>query len=283
MLSLVTVSFNNPMELEKTVSSVMQQTVQPDKYVVVDSSDEALQGKMRRLAESAKAEYVWTPPSGVYAAMSESMKHVPEESWVWWLNSSDWLAGTLSVEKVTEFINSIQQDDTHWIIGELLRTGKRQTSLHEIGESGEEFLRLLTSGRTGFPHPSTIFWKPSLATLDPYEDGFVIASDYATALRFAGRFGPPQLIPVTLSTHDPSGLTARHPLKNLTEKSRARARLGFSEQVQELWRFPLSLLLAVVKRIAGEKKPKESPNRMTHFPLLSNEPFDRPLRIPHSE
>ncbi len=279
MLSLVTVAFNNPAELEKTAASVLQQTVQPHTYVVVDSSDEALQPTMRSLASLVGAKYVWTPPTGVYPAMSESMKHVPDNSWVWWLNSSDWLAGTKSIESVVDHIDAIGKDGAHWIIGELLRSRKGVLSLHETGQSGEEFLRLLESGRTGFPHPSTIFWKPSLTTLHPYEDGFTIASDYAVALRFGRVFGPPQLIPTTLSIHDPTGLTARHPLKNLIEKSQSRARMGLSDLASEVWRLPFSSSHAVVKRLVGEKKPAPTGGRAANFPLQSNHPFDAPLKI----
>ena len=280
MLSLVTVAFNNPAELEKTAASVLQQTVQPDTYVVVDSSDEAVQPTMRSLASFVGAKYVWTPPSGVYPAMSESMKHVPDNSWVWWLNSSDWLAGKRSVESVVNNINTIEKDGVQWIIGELLRSRKGVLSLHETGQSGEQFLRLLESGRTGFPHPSTIFWKPSLATLNPYEDGFTIASDYAVALRFGRVFGPPQLIPSTLSIHDPTGLTARHPLRNLVEKSQARARMGLPDLVSEVWRLPFSITHSVVKRLVGEQKPSHTGGRAANFPLQSNHPFDAPLKIP---
>jgi GT2 family glycosyltransferase len=39
VLTLVTVCFNNPKELEKTLSSVSAQSVAPDDYIIVDSFD----------------------------------------------------------------------------------------------------------------------------------------------------------------------------------------------------------------------------------------------------
>ena len=275
MLTLVTVCFNNPDELEKTVASVQWQTAKPDRYVIVDSSDANVQEHMRAIASSAQATYLWIPPTGVYAAMRESMKHVSDGSWVWWVNSSDWLAGKKSVEAVVNVISSDSVGRAHWIVGELLRYKDGSVSRHETGNSGKEFLHLLQSGKTGFPHPSTIFRKSSLAEISPYTDGFSIASDYATALRFGKKFGPPLLLPATLSVHDPSGLTSRHPVKNLTEKSLARLRVAAgSGKVKELWRLPRSVVHGVVTRLVGEKPAENGTSASRLHYLRANEPFE---------
>ena len=110
MLTLVTVCFNNPEELEKTVASVLLQTVQPDDYVIVDSSDSDTGPGMKRIADNANARYVWVPPEGVYQAMRHSLTLVDDESWVWWINSSDWLAGIKSIEIVTEAISDVDSN-----------------------------------------------------------------------------------------------------------------------------------------------------------------------------
>ena len=275
MLSLVTVCFNNPVELEKTVASVRLQTKKPDLYVVVDSSGSSLQPRMREVALSADAKYVWIPPTGVYAAMRESMNYVPDDSWVWWINSSDWLAGKKSVEVVLEAIGSPSSNDSHWFVGELLRYKKARISRHQTGESGINFLRLLQLGRIGFPHPSTIFRASSLKTISPYDDGLEIASDYATALRFGKKYGPPVLLSPSLAIHDPSGLTSRHPVRNLWERSKARRNLGSSwTSIAELWRLPRSATKGLAYRIVGEKPVKREVNRAEHFPLRENIPFD---------
>ena len=275
MLSLVTVCFNNPVELEKTAASVRLQTEKPDHYVVVDSSGPSLQPRMREIALSADAKYVWVPPTGVYAAMRESMNYVPDDSWVWWINSSDWLAGKKSVEVVLEAIGSPSANDSHWFVGELLRYKKARISRHQTGESGIDFLRLIQSGRTGFPHPSTIFRASSLMTISPYDDGLEIASDYGTALRFGRKYGPPHLIPASLAVHEPTGLTSKYPVKNLWERAKARIVIGSSADAWlEFWRFPWSALRGVVTRVVGERRVQLDEERREHFPLRGNEAFD---------
>ena len=276
MLTLVTVCFNNPEELEKTVSSVSLQTVQPDDYVIVDSSDSDIAPEMRRIADNANARYVWVPPEGVYQAMRHSLTLVDDESWVWWINSSDWLAGKKSIEIVTDAISDVDaSSDTHWIVGELLRLKNPTPSVHPIGATGQEFLQMLQTGKTGFPHPSTVFRKNSLVTVAPYEDRFSIASDYATALRFGKAFGPPLLLPASLAVHDPTGLTSTYPAKNLWERSEARIASGSPfDGVSELWRMPRSALRGVLTRLIGEKPVQRDGTRRNHFPLRRNEPFD---------
>ena len=275
MLTLVTVCFNNPDELEKTAASVSLQTVQPDDYVIVDSSDSDIAPRMKRIAENANARYVWVPPEGVYQAMRHSLILVDDESWVWWINSSDWLAGKKSIEKVTEAISRVDSSpDIHWIVGELLRLKNPTPSVHPIGSTGQEFLRMLQTGKTGFPHPSTVFRKKSLVTVAPFEDKFSIASDYATALRFGKAFGPPLLVAASLAVHDPTGLTSRYPAKNLWERSRARIATGSPlDAIFELWRLPRSALRGATTKLIGEKPAQRDSSRRDHFPLKENEPF----------
>lgn len=276
MLTIVTVCLNNPEELQKTVASVSSQTAAPDDYVIVDSSGSDIAPRMKQVTDNAKGRYVWIPPEGVYQAMRHSLTLVDDESWVWWINSSDWLAGKKSIEIVTEAISKIDSSsDIHWIVGELLRLSGPVPSNHPIGSTGQEFLQMLQTGKTGFPHPSTVFRKKSLATVAPYEDKFSVASDYATALRFGKAFGPPLLVPASLGVHDPRGLTSRYPAKNLWERSLARIGTGSPlDAVSELWRFPRSALRGALTRLLGEKPVHQNGTRTDHFPLRGNEPFE---------
>ena len=276
MLTVVTVCLNNPTELYRTAQSVQLQTEQPDRYLVVDSSDATHKPAMKEIAEAAGAEYVWVPPEGVYAAMATSAGLVDKASWVWWVNSSDWLAGKRSIAAAREAISEAEANSHNWIIGELMRLKRNgPPSVHRCGKTGDEFVRMLRTGRTGFPHPSTIFRHEALSTIRPYNDGFSIASDYGTALRFGKSFGPPLLVPASLAVHDPTGLTSRYPAKNLWERSRARIASGSPlDAVSELWRFPRSALRGALTKLIGEKPVKRDSTRRDHFPLRGNEPFD---------
>ena len=164
---------------------------------------------------------MWTPPEGIYAAMRKSIDLIPSNSYSWWINSSDWLAGRDSVKLVRQALTN-HEPQPAWIVGQLIRLSKQSWSNHEIGVDGQNLLSKMRTGRSGFPHPSTIFWTPSLKEVEPYNDGLSIASDYSTALRFGQKFGPPLVIPDVLSLHVPEGISVQRPLRNVWEKSTAR-------------------------------------------------------------
>jgi hypothetical protein len=220
-VSLITLSRDNPEELAKTLASVMLQSVQPDTYLVLDSSTAKLTDRMKQLAESAGATYVWTPPEGIYAAMRKSIDLIPADSYSWWINSSDWLVGRASIHIVKRQI-AAQKNKVSWLVGQLIRLKGEAWAYHASGVDGEKFLSAMKTSRIGFPHPSTIFWTPHLKQVKPYDDNLTIASDYATALRFGENFGPPHMSPSPLSLHVPNGISVQKPLTNVLEKSHAR-------------------------------------------------------------
>ena len=277
-ISLITLSRDNPDELLKTVRSVFHQTLPPTAYVVVDSSSPHIAPLMRDIAEAGGAEYVWVKPEGIYPAMVASLDCVPEESYVWWINSSDRLAGTQSIHEVSHHL-STRAIPASWLVGQLIHRRNSHHSLHNSGSTGDQFITRLSSGRAGLPHPSTIFWLPRLRDVSPYEDNMVVASDYSTALRFAKHWGSPVMSPMTLSVHTHTGFSARHPLRNFAQKSRARwhATTGRDRALE-----PLRTLLSATRATTSLIKRRSSatpPHTDTTFLLGGNSHFcaDNPV------
>lgn len=225
-ISLISLSRDNPDELLKTVRSVCHQTLLPTTYVVVDSSSEELKPRMQQIAEAGGARYVWIEPEGIYPAMVRSLDLVPQESYVWWINSSDWLGGADSIKEVSDHLSSKGQEHVSWLVGQLIRVKEGKISFHDSGFVADKFVRRMESGRIGFPHPATVFWLPELRKVSPFDDGLKVASDYATALRFAKAFGNPEMSLMPLSVHLPTGFSANRPVRNVLEKARARWRVS---------------------------------------------------------
>ena len=226
-ISLITLSRDNPDELLKTVRSVYHQSLFPTTYVVVDSSSEDLKPRMQHIAEAGDARYVWIEPEGIYPAMVRSLDLVPQESYVWWINSSDWLAGADSVKEVSAHLSNTPPGHEPWLVGQLIRLKDGRVSFHDSGFAGDRFVRRMKSGRIGFPHPATVFWLPHLMEVNPFSDGLKVASDYATALRFAKRFGNPEMSEMPLSVHMLIGFSANRPVQNALEKAQARWSVSF--------------------------------------------------------
>jgi hypothetical protein len=228
---------------------------------------------MQHIAEAGGAQYVWIEPEGIYPAMVTSLDLVPQQSYVWWINSSDWLAGANSVQHVSNHLEEKEGQHVSWLVGQLIRLKQDKISFHDSGFSGQHFVNRMSSGGIGFPHPSTIFWLPDLRQVSPFSGNLKVASDYATALRFAKKFGSPEMSPVALSVHTPTGFSANRPVQNVFDKSRAR--LSVSSGIEKAFE-PLrtatnaarGVLNLLTKNLGGRSF---LPNQV--FPLGANEHF----------
>lgn len=226
-IAIISLSRNNPEELFKTVRSVQFQSVSPKQHILIDGSDTMHAELMREIAESGGAEYYWVRPTGIYPAMHHSLSLPKSVDYLWWLNSSDRLAGRDSVLHAQKAINQAQAEGTgHWVVGNLIRSRNGKQSVHRIGGSGKNFARLLQQGLTGLPHPSTLFFSDSVDFETAYLGSWRIAEDYALALTFLARFGAPFVANEPLAVHELNGFSYRHPVRNVIEKIQIRRALS---------------------------------------------------------
>ncbi len=252
-LTLVTLAYNNLPEVKKTLASIALQETQPDRILVVDSSAPGQKEEIEKLAELVSADYFWVEPRGVYPAMNYALGEVLENSFVWFINSSDWLAGPGSVSRVKEILSP----GTSWLIGGLQRLGDKKNPYHPIPTGGETFVDFLSTGRIGFPHPSAIIAESVIREAGGFDTSLKIAADYKLALSVASETGPPSIIDRTLAVHVPTGLTSRHKARHAIEKLQAR----FSEvQSHNLWK-EIRAQLATLSRLfwAGSLEDRRLP------------------------
>jgi glycosyltransferase involved in cell wall biosynthesis len=221
-ITVVTTCFNNPVELRRTVKSVTKQSEKPARHIVVDSSSPAIASEMRAVAHGAGAEYVWTPPLGVYPAMNRALEEVASNHLVWFLNSSDSLAHPRSVSTISNFIKGHGLNGSEWMVGGLFRLSYSQIAVHKTGKNGKRFAKRMVIGAVGFPHPSTLISSKFLRESGGFNTRFDIAGDFDTGLRAVVNLGPPAMIDVPLTLHFPGGISYNRPIQNFLEKARAR-------------------------------------------------------------
>ncbi len=240
-LEMVTLALNNPEQVRRTLASVALQSVALDRHIIVDGSSDQFSPDIRKFAEKAGAEYFWREPKGIYPAMNEALQEVSSDSYVWFLNSSDWLASPESLATVRAQL----KPDFDWAVGGLHRYRDNKVPMHPTPRNSEAFVGALCSGRIGFPHPSAILSTAAINRVGAFDESYRIAGDYALALRFTREFGAPQIISEVISIHDPTGLTSRYRALHVFEKSRARREFGaaFSAEVSSLWNI-IRLLVA---------------------------------------
>lgn len=238
-LELVTLAFNNPLQVKRTLASVALQLSKPDRHIVLDGSSAQFAASIEKLSSAANAEYLWREPQGIYPAMNDALDVISPDAYVWFINSSDWLASPESVRIVRE---SCQSGDV-WLVGGLHRYRDIAAPFHPLPIEPQQFVQFLKQGRTGFAHPSSIMRRSAIEECGGFDTRYEIAADYALALDMATSFGAPRIIDFAISVHDPTGLTSRHRVRHFCEKSRARVRNGASTFAE--WRNLLQAALFV--------------------------------------
>lgn len=218
---LVTLSYDNVEEARKTMASVALQNVSPSRFVIVDSSSPAKASEIRQLAQLANAEYHWVEPQGVYVAMNFALSLLKDDDFVWFINSSDWLADLDSVANMTKAL----REGAQWVVGGLRRLGDHTFPFHPIPADPSQFVQELQAGSIGFPHPSTIMSVKGIRDIGGFDSRFRIAADYDLALRFSVTSPSPVIVKDVVSVHVPTGLTSRFKLRHLLEKKKARQNL----------------------------------------------------------
>ncbi|MCR4738631.1 MAG: glycosyltransferase [Lachnospiraceae bacterium] len=103
-VSLITVTFNSEKTLERTIRSVLQQTVKPYEYILVDglSKDDTLKiirdYKDRFESEGIRYRYISEKDEGIYDAMNKGIG-MAEGDIIGIINSDDWYEN-IAVETV---------------------------------------------------------------------------------------------------------------------------------------------------------------------------------------
>lgn len=259
-LSVITLAMNNVAEVRRTLASVVKQIERPDYFLVFDGSTGSDRSDIEQTALAAGATYHWAPPKGVYPAMNEALTLVPENSHVWFVNSSDWLSSPRSVSLMRSGIGSGEV----WLIGGLHRYQDRLVSQHPIASQGEDLLHLMNRGLAGFAHPAAVISRQAIDQCGGFDESVKFASDYGLALQLGKRFGPPGVIPETVAIHNPQGLTSRHLVRHAIEKAQFRSKLGFParHEARVIFATFLRHLSAKVKSSTVPELPGET---LVHF------------------
>ena len=102
VLSIITINRNNALGLEKTMKSILSQSVKLFEYVVVDgaSTDDSVE-VIRRFADKfgERIKWITEPDKGIYNAMNKGIRMATGE-YVEFLNSGDCLVSTDVVSKM---------------------------------------------------------------------------------------------------------------------------------------------------------------------------------------
>lgn len=105
-LSVITVNLNNVVGLDKTMTSVLQQSFQDFEYLIIDGG--STDGSREVIARHEQHLSYWCSEkdSGVYNAMNKGIVHAQGE-YILFLNSGDYLADEKVLEKVVPHLSGM--------------------------------------------------------------------------------------------------------------------------------------------------------------------------------
>ena len=247
-LVIITTVFNNLEDLELTATSVTHQTEAADHWVFVDSSDRQAASVVKKKAIAVGADYLWCPPEGVYAAMNRGLLNIPKESWVWFINASDWLGTPQTIARTKKAVRTV---DKSWLVGSLIRREKGLADAIRRFESGPALITALRDGKAGFPHPAAVMRTRETLDLAGFDESFAIAADFDLALRFAKVYGPPAEAGGLLVVQEAGGLSSRRFFVNLRERFQVLRNHGESKAFRKTFGWALiRTALRSVKRVS---------------------------------
>jgi glycosyltransferase involved in cell wall biosynthesis len=247
-LVIITTVFNNLEDLELTAASVTHQTEAADRWLFLDSSDRRAASVVKKKAIAVGADYLWCPPEGVYAAMNRGLINIPKESWVWFINASDWLGTPQAIARTKKALRTV---DKSWLVGSLIRREKGLADTIRRFESGPALITALRDGKAGFPHPATVMRTRETLDLAGFDESFAIAADFNLALQFAKVYGPPAEASGLLVVQEAGGLSSRHFFINLMERFQVLRNHGESKALRKTFGWALiRTALRFVKRVA---------------------------------
>lgn len=214
LLSIITINFNNKEGLQKTILSVIEQTIRDFEWIVIDggSSD----GSKELIEKNAEYITYWVsePDKGIYHAMNKGIIAAHGE-YLMFLNSGDSLYDKDTIEKVLPLLG---EKDIY--VGRINSMGRENESAEEQGDfSPEGILKKLTF--TWIPHQASFFRSSVFETYGLYREDQKIVSDWwAYYLSLVIGNATVGALPLFIANYDTTGISATHRASALQEQEK---------------------------------------------------------------
>lgn len=237
-LTVAMVSMNNPLNVRKTLNSLLPLQNENIVIVVIDSS---INSNIKIICEEFKRyfniNYFHTAPRGVYNAMNVAIDKSNVDSYIWFLNPGDVLVNS----KVTYIlINEIQESGFEWGFAQAQNDMPQHKVIYPI-TVGDFLAKDIALGLTQVSHQSIITKNSTLKRLGKFDEKFVIASDLQLILKLADlEFSFVKEILVRI---DLEGLSNQRPITTILESNYIVYLSGYRGRFKTLVNLAKSLLI----------------------------------------
>ena len=100
-ISIITINFNNRTGLEKTVASVVKQSIPPYEFIVIDGDSSDGSKEVLERYKTHFSYWVSEPDKGIYNAMNKGIDHASGD-WCIFLNSGDSFCNNSVLQNIME-------------------------------------------------------------------------------------------------------------------------------------------------------------------------------------
>lgn len=243
LLSIITINRNNSEGLERTMRSVLHQTVQDFEYIIIDgNSDDGSVDVIRQLSKLSRKCVKWIsePDGGIYNAMNKGIQCASGQ-YLQFLNSGDCLASRNVTEKMFESLRN--HDYPSIIYGNMLKdrlgTVKRDRSF-----AGKD-ISFLDFYQGTLNHSPAYICRNLFDKYGYYDESLKIVSDwkwYLQAVVFGGE--KPIYTDIDVTVFDMSGISETNKELDKIERERVLRELVNPAILADYdkWAFPLCQL-----------------------------------------
>lgn len=245
--SIITVNFNNPEGLERTIKSVANQTYRDFEYIIVDGASTKGDVDIIRKYETHISKWVSEKDSGIYNAMNKGVQ-MASGDYCLFMNSGDELYSPTMLEDVSA--KGIYAD---FVQGIICRPGKTETL---ISAPNEETISLgwYVWGNNNYHQASLI--RRTLLLNHPYDESLKVAADLKFNVEVLVKHSCSyQPINVVIAKYEFGGVSATK--SHVAESWKLFDEL-FGERIMCNYyaltftqRFPVNRLMPILKRISG--------------------------------
>jgi glycosyltransferase involved in cell wall biosynthesis len=169
LISVITVNKNNAAGLEKTISSVTNQSFSGFEFIVIDGNSSDTSKEIITLYKGKINYWVSEPDAGIYQAMNKGIA-AAKGKFLLFLNSGDTLLDAHVLSKVSKELN-----DTDIVTGDLVIREKNGNCTIEVSPDAPDVYHMMFSS---IWHPAAFIQKKLFNKIGYYREDFKIAGDY---------------------------------------------------------------------------------------------------------
>ncbi len=181
IVTVITINFNNYLQLRKTIESVLGQKSDNFEFIIIDGGSNDGSQELIESHSDNISYWVSETDNGIYHAMNKGIKKATGD-YLLFLNSGDVFQNEHVLNDFCDFINLNDQSDI--VYGDYIYVDKKGNETKVILPDS---ITLEWLSKASIPHPSTFFKKSLFDKFGLYSEDYTIVSDWLFVLKIFAR------------------------------------------------------------------------------------------------